>query len=1407
MPSGYALTVRDTAGGNKGSITGASQGVFNQGSFTLTTGGIRNKSGTGDGVGLCNDAGGVATITGGVIEGNVAESIADGAGIYNCGQLQVTGGSIQNNQTSDTYGNGGGIYNARGGNFTLSGGTIQGNTACKGGGVYNDYDCEVMVVMGRAKNQSNTATDQGGGIYNAKSSDGTKLALLGGVISNNTAGSNGGGIANLGVMAASAGTISNNTAALYGGGIYDEGSLALSGNPIVKGNTGADGVENDTYLAADKRITIEDAFNSRASVGVVCKDPHQLFTDGYEKHNPDAAADAYFFANPNGDQEDVRLIWDENEYPGELHCVVIIHYRDASGAEYECMDYEDATSDEWGLWDTTSWYVVREDTAISDDIVVKGDVNLILCSNKTLRTEGVGIRRKGGGGDRAKLTIWNSMGDDGYLVADAGSGDAGIGYRAGSGGGENCCGGDFVAQGGIIHVVAGEECATGIGAGHGDYHEGTKTLYSNAKVTATQTTEADARVMNADERVAACGWHEVWIEPCGHQGSTFTDLDYAKHKVSGPCAWCGLQSEESEEQHSFGEDHTCVCGHVEDPILFMSSSTDELGTTYVSRGSSFSLPRMTARAASLSENMVLDGWKATGLDGVASDTVLAADTAITVKPAEGFDKITLVAQWSEAGEHTHYLTHHAAVPATCEGEGTIEYWYCDQGAKPCGKYYSDAQGYNEISPDALAVEPLGHEWGEATYTWSSDHVSCTGTHTCTRDSSHTETVQCDYVWGPFEKAATCTEDGGRYYLALFYSHSGFKTQTSVEKTADATGHVWNAPTYEWSDDHGTCTATRTCSVNPDHEESETVASTVATEGATCTNEGTITFTATFANTAFATQTWTGSGVDPTGHAWKEPTYKWSDDHEACTAMRMCANNALHFEFERVEAVVESSTSATCETAGSTVYAATFKNRAFTAQTYSDVTPALGRVLGEWTTTKEATATETGLQTRSCTRDGCAYSETRDIPAGEHAHVLERVEAKAASCTEAGNIEYWRCTMEGCGKLFKDEYFSEALTQEQTVIAALGHEWGEARYLWSNDNSTCIAMRFCTRNVLHFQMSEAQVSTVEDWKPTCDLPGKVTYTATFANSAFDTQTKSEYTKPLGNDWGEWEQVKAPDCLNAGMEQRVCSREGCSFPTMLREVPALGYKWGEWVVTTPATETSEGVETRTCSRCGETETRSVPALVVYRCVDSDGASWTKGSGGQLALTFKRSYADDQTFGLFSEIYVDGSSAPANDAAGTVFYTVESGSLVLKLQPAFLETLPVGDHVVTALFKDGEGQATFTVKAAPSKEEGEEGSGEKDGEKGEGKGTPENEDSPSGESPSGDTPADDSLTGDSSAGDDSSGDGSSDDADGSSATKASSAKSSTAKTGDAVPLAALIAAATVALAMLSIARRRLG
>ncbi len=99
--------------------------------------------------------------------------------------------------------------------------------------------------------------------------------------------------------------------------------------------------------------------------------------------------------------------------------------------------------------------------------------------------------------------------------------------------------------------------------------------------------------------------------------------------------------------------------------------------------------------------------------------------------------------------------------------------------------------------------------------------------------------------------------------------------------------------------------------------------------------------------------------------------------------------------------------------------------------------------------------EVPYKAATCTEDGnIAYWQCTDVSCGKFfadkeltqeitadqivikaGHDAVKVEAKAPTATEDGNIEYWYC--KACGKYFKDQALTEEISKADTVVAATG----------------------------------------------------------------------------------------------------------------------------------------------------------------------------------------------------------------------------------------------------------------------------------------------------------------------------------------------------------------------------------
>lgn len=187
--------------------------------------------------------------------------------------------------------------------------------------------------------------------------------------------------------------------------------------------------------------------------------------------------------------------------------------------------------------------------------------------------------------------------------------------------------------------------------------------------------------------------------------------------------------------------------------------------------------------------------------------------------------------------------------------GTLE---VEEGtfAKIDGEYVLDSCSVKTPADadEDFSVAMTNHDYGAADYSWSADKSTCTASRICQKDKTHIETETATAT-SVITKRPTCTTAGERTYKAEF-KNEVFVTQTQTEAIAKK-GHKYAAPTYSWSADKSTCTASRVCQNDKTHVETEqaTVTSAVTTQP-TYEKTGVRTYTAAFKNAAFSTQTQT-----------------------------------------------------------------------------------------------------------------------------------------------------------------------------------------------------------------------------------------------------------------------------------------------------------------------------------------------------------------------------------------------------------------------------------------------------------------------------------------------------------------------------------------------------------------------
>ena len=327
-------------------------------------------------------------------------------------------------------------------------------------------------------------------------------------------------------------------------------------------------------------------------------------------------------------------------------------------------------------------------------------------------------------------------------------------------------------------------------------------------------------------------------------------------------------------------------------------------------------------------------------------------------------------------------------------------------------------------------------------------------------------------------------------LLFAFGILGLLTAGCSNNTETPTGHQhnWGAPTYTWSDNYSSCTAERSCQDDHKHKETETVDTTYSLLiKPTCDSDGLGEYTAVFKNSAFKTQLHSVT-FDATGHDWGETVYTWSADNSTCTAQRVCKTNSSHKETETVKTSLSVLIPATCEEDGSGRYIASFTNRAFVIQKKVVAIDATGHV---W----EQPTYVWSQDNLSCTAERVCANDN------------EHKQTETASTTYSV-VNEATCEKDGLGR-YTATFTNNVFTQQtkDIIIDSIGHEWGLPSYSWDISGliGVCKAERVCLRDENHRQAETRMASSTLIKDATYDEAGLRRFTATFTNTAFETQT--------------------------------------------------------------------------------------------------------------------------------------------------------------------------------------------------------------------------------------------------------------------------------------------------------------
>ncbi|MBB4080248.1 hypothetical protein GGR28_002878 [Lewinella aquimaris] len=223
-----------------------------------------------------------------MVDNNVAKGDAadqGGGGLYNDGGEMYVGPEtfVTNNRATGMLGSGGGIFNATGGSLAVLEATVSHNMANRAGGGIEDasgpssraYAVDAMIDG----NQVFYNPGNGGGVHVGSGGD---FSMLGGSVSGNMAGAEGGGLWNSGGKMTvrntlvSANSALGNNADQGGGGLYnDGGTMAIGYETVILNNraTGASGSGGGILNAVGGTLRVNDAlikgnYANRAGGGI-----------------------------------------------------------------------------------------------------------------------------------------------------------------------------------------------------------------------------------------------------------------------------------------------------------------------------------------------------------------------------------------------------------------------------------------------------------------------------------------------------------------------------------------------------------------------------------------------------------------------------------------------------------------------------------------------------------------------------------------------------------------------------------------------------------------------------------------------------------------------------------------------------------------------------------------------------------------------------------------------------------------------------------------------------------------------------------------------------------------------------------------------------------------------------------
>ena len=324
--------------------------------------------------------------------------------------------------------------------------------------------------------------------------------------------------------------------------------------------------------------------------------------------------------------------------------------------------------------------------------------------------------------------------------------------------------------------------------------------------------------------------------------------------------------------------------------------------------------------------------------------------------------------------------------------------------------------------------------------------------------------------------------------------------------------------------------------------------------------------------------------------------------------------------------------ATCAEEGEITYTCIATNGTCDKKTYTEVVPKTAHTYGEWKVVKEATETEEGLKSHSCTVCGAEETasipkkgstggtETPEVPTGDSkVHNFTTSDANSSFFVISGNLASNKGTV-----TYNGLTLTQCLKMESST---------SIKFTASSKGTLTLVFAESGKNV---KINGKKNASDSNCIVTVDVAaGSVEITkGDTMNLFYMIYTPSGTSETTHTHKYESKITKQATCTEAGVLTYTCtSTTGtCDKKTYTETIPATGHKFStEWTVDVEATETTPGSKSHHCTVCdAKTDVTVIPATGTVEKPLTITASKTeadktvtftaKAAGGKEGYTYK-------------------------------------------------------------------------------------------------------------------------------------------------------------------------------------------